>query len=141
MWQQRQITLSAKQRGFPLITDEIKALLPELSSFRQGLVQLFLQHTSASLSINENADARVRADFASFFNRLVPENQDYYRHTLEGSDDLPSHIKSSLLGVSLLLPVYQGDFVLGTWQGIYLGEHRNNGGRRQFWVTLWGEPF
>ena len=139
MWLQREIRLRARERGFHLVTDEIVRQLPELARFEVGLAHLFIQHTSASLTINENADPTVRQDFESLFNRLVPQDQPYYRHNYEGSDDLPAHIKSSLLGSTLLLPIRQGELALGTWQGIYLGEHRDQGGSRRLIVTLQGE--
>ena len=139
MWLQREIRLRARERGFHLVTDEIVRQLPELARFEVGLAHLFIQHTSASLTINENADPTVRQDFESVFNRLVPQDQPYYRHNYEGSDDLPAHIKSSLLGSTLLLPIRQGELALGTWQGIYLGEHRDQGGSRRLMVTLQGE--
>jgi secondary thiamine-phosphate synthase enzyme len=139
MWCQKQLQLKARKRGFHLITEEIERQLPELSDYRCGLLNLFLQHTSASLSLNENADPTVRLDFESHFNQFVPENAAYYRHTLEGSDDMPAHIKSSVLGVSLMLPIQNGQLALGTWQGIYLGEHRNHGGSRRVLATLQGE--
>ncbi len=139
MWFQKQLQLKARKRGFHLITEEIEQQLPELSDYRCGLLNLFLQHTSASLSLNENADPTVRLDFESHFNQFVPENAAYYRHTLEGSDDMPAHIKSSVLGVSLMLPIQNGQLALGTWQGIYLGEHRNHGGSRRVLATLQGE--
>lgn len=139
MWQQKEIRLKAKPRGFHLITDEILKQLPEISSFRVGLINVFIKHTSASLTINENADPTVRQDFESYFNRAVPENEPYYKHTYEGSDDLPGHLKSSLLGNSVMIPITQGRLNLGTWQGIYLCEHRNQGGPRTVVVTLQGE--
>jgi len=139
MWLQKEIRLKEKRRGFHLVSGEILAQLPELSRINIGLAHIFIQHTSASLTINENADPTVRSDFEAVFNRLVPENQPYYQHTLEGSDDLPAHIKSSLLGPSLTIPVTDGAFNLGTWQGIYLCEHRNHGGSRRLVITLQGE--
>ncbi|MGL4205267.1 MAG: secondary thiamine-phosphate synthase enzyme YjbQ [Aeromonadaceae bacterium] len=139
MWLQREIRLRARERGFHLVTEEIVRQLPELARIQVGLAHLFIQHTSASLTINENADPTVRQDFESLFNRLVPQDQPYYRHNYEGSDDLPAHIKSSLLGSTLLLPIRQGGLALGTWQGIYLGEHRDQGGSRRLIVTLQGE--
>ena len=145
MWLQREIRLRARERGFHLVTDEIVRQLPELARFEVGLAHLFIQHTSASLTINENADPTVRQDFESVFNRLVPQDQPssllnfHYRHNYEGSDDLPAHVKSSLLGSTLLLPIRQGELALGTWQGIYLGEHRDQGGSRRLMVTLQGE--
>ncbi len=139
MWYQTTIRLQSRPRGFHLITDEIEQALPELRQVSTGLLHLLLQHTSASLSLNENADPTVRSDFETFFNRSVPENASGYQHTYEGPDDLPAHFKSSLLGVSLMLPVTGGRINLGTWQGIYLGEHRNHGGRRRIIATLQGE--
>ena len=122
-----------------MVTDEIVAQLPELKSLNVGIAHLFIQHTSASLSINENADPDVRADMESHINRMVPENGPYYRHTLEGSDDMPAHIKASLFGVTVSLPINNGKLALGTWQGIYLGEHRDHAGSRRLLVTLQGE--
>ena len=139
MWIQRTITLRAKARGFHLIDNEIIAQLPEISQLSVGLCQLFIQHTSASLTINENADPTVRVDFEEVFSRLVPENQPYYKHNDEGPDDLPAHIKSSLLGPSLTIPVTNGRLALGTWQGIYLCEHRDYGGSRRLVLTLQGQ--
>jgi secondary thiamine-phosphate synthase enzyme len=138
MWLQKNLTLKAKSRGFHLITDELVRQLPELSHIQLGMAHFFLQHTSASLTINENADPSVRQDFESYFNRLAPENAPYFTHTLEGADDMPAHLKSALLGVSLSIPVQTGQLALGTWQGIYLGEHRDNGGTRRVLVTLTG---
>jgi len=135
---QQQITLSAKSRGFHLITDEILAQLPELSNISTGVAHIFIQHTSAGLTINENADPSVRRDFETHFNRMVPEDTSMFEHTLEGSDDMTSHIKSSILGNSVSVPVTNGRFNLGTWQGIYLCEHRNSGGRRRLVVTVLG---
>lgn len=139
MWLQKTIRLTPQARGFHLVTSEIESLLPEINQFKVGLCHLLLQHTSASLSINENADPTVRVDFESHVNVMVPENQPYYRHTYEGDDDMPAHIKSSLFGVSLQLPIQNGQFGLGTWQGIYLGEHRDYGGERRILVTMQGE--
>lgn len=139
MWQQHLISLQPKARGFHLVTREIEAKLPELADFSIGFAHLFLQHTSASLTVNENADVTVRQDFETHINTMVPENMPYYRHTLEGPDDMPAHIKSSMLGCSVLLPITQGRFNLGTWQGIYLGEHRNDAGARRIVVTLQGD--
>ncbi|MCG9696756.1 secondary thiamine-phosphate synthase enzyme YjbQ [Shewanella sp. Isolate11] len=139
MWRQKQITLSAKPRGFHLITDEIVAAVPELKQFNLGLAHILLQHTSAAITLNENADPTVRDDFEEYINRLAPENAPYYRHTYEGADDMPAHLKSSLLGVELTLPITNGRFNLGTWQGIYLCEARNHGGKRRIIVTLQGE--
>lgn len=139
MWLQKELRLQPRSRGFHLITDEVLRALPELHQFRVGLMHLFLLHTSASLTLNENADPSVREDFEGYFNRTVPEDEPYYRHCDEGSDDLPAHLKSSLLGVSLNLPLAHGCPVLGTWQGIYLCEHRNQGGSRRLVVTVQGE--
>lgn len=139
MWHQQSIQLRARSRGFHLVTDEIEQALPEMRKVKTGLLHLLLQHTSASLTLNENADPTVRSDFEAFFNRAVPENEPYYQHTYEGPDDLPAHFKSSILGVSLMLPVTNGRLNLGTWQGIYLGEHRDHGGSRRILATLQGE--
>ncbi len=136
---QKEIRLPAFSRGFHLITGLIENELPELRSMRSGFVQIFIKHTSASLTLNENADPTVRADFESHFNQMVPENARYYQHTLEGADDMPAHIKSSLLGSSVTIPITDGSLNLGTWQGIYLCEHRNHGGRRRVVVTAIGE--
>ena len=138
MWQQALITLRPKPRGFHLITDELLAQLPELHQCKAGLLHLWLRHTSASLTINENADGAVRRDFERFFNRLVPQGQGGYEHDYEGPDDLPAHFKASLLGCQVSLPVTEGRLALGTWQGIYLGEHRDQGGARQVLATLHG---
>lgn len=139
LWYQKSLQLKARPRGFDLITYEVLAQVPEIHQLRCGLLHLFLQHTSASLTVNENADPAVRRDFEIFFSRLVPENQPGYEHTYEGSDDLPAHFKSSLLSPSLTLPVTDGELNLGTWQGIYLCEHRNHGGSRRLVATLQGE--
>ena len=139
MYYQKKITLSAKPRGYHIITDEVVRQLPKLQHIATGLAHIFIQHTSASLTINENADPSVRRDFASHFKRMVPEDTSLYEHTLEGADDMTSHIKSSLLGHSVSIPITEGGLNLGTWQGIYLCEHRNNGGRRTVVVTLHGE--
>jgi len=139
MWVQRQITLQERPRGFHLVTSEIERELPELGELRVGVAHVFMQHTSASLTLNENASPDVRRDFAAWFDRAVPDGADYYAHTLEGPDDMPAHIKSSLTGASLLLPVREGRLALGTWQGIYLCEHRDRGGSRRVLVTVWGE--
>lgn len=138
-WYSFPIALKPRSRGFHLITHEILPQLePALSSLQVGLAHFFLQHTSAALTINENADPDVRVDFESHFNRMIPENAPWYTHTLEGSDDMPAHLKASVLGCSLMLPIRQGRLALGTWQGIYLCEHRNHGGSRQLLVTLNG---
>ncbi len=139
MWFQKIIQLSVQSRGFHLVTTEIEQQLTELSSISIGLAHLFIQHTSASLTINENADPTVRHDMEAHFNRFVPERAPYYQHTYEGDDDMPAHIKASLLGNSITLPINQGRFTLGTWQGIYLGEHRDHGGKRSVVVTIQGQ--
>ncbi len=139
MWLQRNITLSAKPRGFHLITAEVLDELSEISSIQCGLLHVFIQHTSASLSVNENADPTVRQDLESHFNRFVPENEPYYQHDDEGSDDMPAHIKSTIIGSSISIPITQGQLNLGIWQGIYLCEHRNRGGSRKLLVTIHGE--
>ena len=136
---QREIILSPKKRGFHLITNELLKELPELKEFKAGIVQLFVKHTSASLTINENADPDVRVDMETHFNKMVPETASYYLHTLEGPDDMTSHIKASILGAAVTAPVTDGRLNLGTWQGIYLCEHRNNGGRRKILATIFGE--
>jgi secondary thiamine-phosphate synthase enzyme len=133
-WVQKTITLRARPRGFHLVTRELLDQLPELAGLRVGLAHFFLQHTSASLTLNENASPEVRGDFESHFDRMVPEDQPWYRHTLEGPDDLPAHLKTSLLGSGV-----RGRLALGTWQGIYLGEHREEGGPRRVVVTIWGK--
>lgn len=138
-WFQKEITLSSRPRGFHLITREILEQLPELKEYRVGLAHIFIQHTSASLALNENADPTVRKDMERHFNEMVPENAPYYEHTMEGPDDMPAHIKAVLLGSSMTLPVKDGRFHLGTWQGIYLCEHRDRGGRRRLVITLTGE--
>jgi secondary thiamine-phosphate synthase enzyme len=139
MWIQKEIQLKQRTRGFHIITSEILNSLSELQNINIGLMHVFIQHTSASLTINENADPTVREDFENFFNQAVPENEPYYRHLDEGSDDLPAHIKSSMLGSNVSVPVANGRLNLGTWQGIYLCEHRNHGGSRRLIVTLHGE--
>ena len=136
---QQSFSLPEKRRGFHLITAEIIRALPQLSEIKNGLCQVFIQHTSAALTINENADPTVRRDFEMFFNKTVPENDPDYAHDYEGSDDMPAHLKASLLGSSVLVPVRNGRLALGTWQGIYLCEHRNHGGARSLVVTAWGE--
>ncbi|HMS33006.1 MAG TPA: secondary thiamine-phosphate synthase enzyme YjbQ [Ignavibacteria bacterium] len=136
---QKEILLKERSRGFHLITDEIENNFSEIREFSCGTVNVFIKHTSASLSINENADPDVRKDLETHFNLMVPENADHYRHTAEGPDDMTSHIKSSILGCSLVIPVTNGRFSLGTWQGIYLCEHRNSGGRRKLVITVTGD--
>ena len=139
MWAQREVVLEPRARGFHLVTDEVVRGVPELSSVRVGLAHVFIRHTSASLTVNENADPSVRRDFREWFDRAVPDDADYFEHTTEGPDDMTSHIKSSLLGPSVTLPVTDGRLALGTWQGIYLCEHRERGGSRRLTVTVWGE--
>jgi secondary thiamine-phosphate synthase enzyme len=140
MWLQRTIRLPARSRGFHLVTDEVRDALPELEGVAVGLLHLLIQHTSASLALNENASADVRRDFESWFDRAVPEGAPYWTHTLEGDDDMPAHVKAALLGPSLMLPVREGRLALGTWQGIYLCEHRDHAGPRSLVATAWGEP-
>jgi secondary thiamine-phosphate synthase enzyme len=139
MWIQKEFKLKARPRGFHLVTDEVLRALPELASIRCGLLHILLKHTSASLTLNENADMTVRQDFESFFNRAVPEDEPYYRHNYEGSDDLPAHLKSSILGATLTIPITNGRLNLGIWQGIYLCEHRNHGGSRSLVATIQGD--
>ena len=139
MWIQNRIELRPRPRGFHLVTSEIVDGVPELGSMSVGIATVFMQHTSASLSLNENASPDVRRDFAAWFDRAVPDGASYFAHTLEGPDDMPAHIKTSLTGSSLVLPVSRGRFALGTWQGIYLCEHRNDGGARSVVVTAFGE--
>lgn len=139
MWVQKEFSLSRKSRGFHLVTQEVLAKVPEIQSISKGLFHLFIQHTSASITLNENADPDVQVDLESHFNHMVPENAPYYIHTLEGPDDMPAHIKSSLLGNHLSLPITSGHLNLGTWQGIYLCEHRNHASSRRFVATLQGE--
>lgn len=141
MWLQRLVDLQPRARGFHLITDELLAALPELRGCRVGLLHLWLQHTSASLTVNENADPAVRRDFERYFAALAPEQQAGFEHNDEGPDDLPAHFKASLLGCQLSVPVSQGRLAMGTWQGIYLGEHRLRAGSRRVILTLQGEPF
>ena len=136
---QQSLQVEEKKRGFHIITSEIINALPQIKDLKSGICQVFIQHTSASLSINENADPTVRKDFETFFNKTVPENDPDYLHDYEGSDDMPAHLKASLLGSSVMIPIRNGRLALGTWQGIYLCEHRNNGGRRNIIVTAWGE--
>jgi secondary thiamine-phosphate synthase enzyme len=138
MWKQKEFELSAKPRGFHLITAEVLKAAPEIQTIKCGLFHLFIQHTSASLAINENADPDVRRDLESHFNQFVPERAPYYRHNDEGDDDMPAHIKNCILGSSLSIPITNGELNLGVWQGIYLCEHRNHGGRRRFVATING---
>ena len=135
---QQQIQLSARKRGFHIITSEIINAMPSIAQISSGLCQVFIQHTSASLTINENADPTVRKDFEMFFNKTVRENDPDYIHDYEGSDDMPAHLKAALLGASVLIPVRNGKLAFGTWQGIYLCEHRNQGGPRSLVITAWG---
>ena len=138
MWVQREIALDARPRGFHLVTREVVAALPEVREVSVGLLHLLIQHTSASLALNENASPDVRRDFETYFNVAVPEDAPYWTHTLEGADDMPAHIKAALLGPSLTLPISRGRLALGTWQGIYLCEHRNRGGSRSVVATMFG---
>jgi secondary thiamine-phosphate synthase enzyme len=139
MWLQREIRLDPRPRGFHLITGEVVRALPELGELGVGLLHVFIRHTSASLTLNENASPDVRHDFDAFFDAAVPEDAPYWTHTFEGPDDMPAHIKASLLGPSLTLPVSRGRLAVGTWQGIYLCEHRDRGGSRSLVATLQGE--
>jgi secondary thiamine-phosphate synthase enzyme len=139
MWLQREIELRARPRGFHLVTREVLGELPELGDVQVGLLHLFIRHTSASLTLNENASPDVRDDFEAWFDAAVPEDAPYWTHTVEGPDDMPAHIKASVLGPSLSLPISRGRLALGTWQGIYLCEHRERGGPRSLVATLWGE--
>lgn len=136
---QQSLALPAKKRGFHLITAEITRALPELAELKKGICQVFIQHTSASLTINENADPTVRMDFETFFNKNVPENDPDFLHNDEGPDDMPAHLKAALLGNQMLIPVRNGRLALGIWQGIYLCEHRNHAGSRSVMITAWGE--
>ena len=138
-WFQKSIRLPALKRGFHLITDLVTAELPELERMNIGLAHIFIRHTSASLTINEDADPTVRQDFESHFNKMVPENAPYYRHNSEGSDDMPAHLKAALLGSSVTIPITNGKLNLGTWQGVYLCEHRDHATRRWLVITLQGE--
>ena len=135
---QKEIIISKKNRGFHSITDEVISQFPDLENIQNGICQIFIKHTSASLTINEDADPTVLLDFESHFNEMVPENQAYYKHTYEGSDDMPAHLKSSLLGSSINMPLTDGKLNLGTWQGVYLCEHRNHAGPRSLVITIWG---
>ena len=139
MWIQKEISLNPRPRGFHLITNEILQNLQEIGDISIGTMEIFIKHTSASLTINENADPTVRDDFESHFNQIVPENAPYYKHTIEGPDDMPSHLKSSILGSSVTIPITNGTLNLGTWQGIYLCEHRNHGSSRSVVLTLTGK--
>jgi secondary thiamine-phosphate synthase enzyme len=139
MWIQRRITLQARPRGFHLVTREVVEAVPQLGELRVGMVHVFIRHTSASLTLNENASPDVRRDFESWFDQAVPERAPYWTHTLEGDDDMPAHLKASLLGPAVTIPIADGRLALGTWQGIYLCEHRDRGGPRSLVVTAWGE--
>ena len=139
VWIQQQIELSPRPRGFHLVTSEIVDAVPDLERLEVGVATLFMQHTSASLTVNENASPDVRRDFSAWFDRAVPDGADYFAHTLEGPDDMPAHVKASLTDSSLTIPVSRGSLALGTWQGIYLCEHRDNGGPRRLVVTAVGE--
>jgi secondary thiamine-phosphate synthase enzyme len=136
---QQTLALNERRRGFHLITEEIVHALPQLGELKAGICQVFIQHTSASLCINENADPTVRKDFETYFNKAVPENDPDYIHNDEGPDDMPAHLKAAILGSSVMIPVRNGRLALGTWQGIYLCEHRNYGGKRRVVITAWGE--
>ena len=138
MWVQKKINLTPRTRGFHIITENILENIPELNDFKAGIFQLFIKHTSASLTINENADPTVRIDFESHFNILAPENKNYYKHTCEGPDDMPAHLKSSILGSSVSIPITDGKLNLGVWQGIYLCEHRDHGTVRKLIATIQG---
>jgi secondary thiamine-phosphate synthase enzyme len=140
MWVQREVRLDPRARGFHLVTREVVDAVPELREMRVGVAHVFIRHTSASLTLNENASPDVRRDFETWFNQAVPDGAPYFRHTLEGPDDMPAHLKASLLGTSVSIPVSGGRLALGTWQGIYLCEHRDSGGSRTLIVTAWGEP-
>jgi secondary thiamine-phosphate synthase enzyme len=139
IWIQRELRLEARPRGFHLVTREIIEALPELAQLEVGILHLLILHTSASLALNENASPDVRRDFETWFNEAVPERASYWTHTLEGPDDMPAHIKAALLGPSLTMPVSRGRLALGTWQGVYLCEHRDRGGSRSLIATAWGE--
>ena len=139
MWIQKTITISPRSRGFHIITNDVLGQFLEINNIYMGLLHIFIQHTSASLTVNENADPTVREDFESHFNMLAPENQSYYKHTYEGSDDMPAHLKTSILGSSLSIPITKGKLNLGTWQGIYLCEHRNHSSARKLLVTAHGD--
>jgi len=136
---QQAMRLRERRRGFHLITDEVLHAIPQLSEIKTGLCQVFIQHTSAGLCINEDADPTVRQDFETYFNKAVPENDPDYIHNDEGPDDMPAHLKAAILGSSVTIPVRNGQLALGTWQGIYLCEHRNYGGQRSIVITAWGE--
>ena len=138
-WYQKEFKLEPKRRGFHTVTNEVIEHLPELKNIKKGILHILIKHTSASLTINENVSPDVRSDMEKHFNKMIPENMPYYDHNLEGSDDMPAHIKASVLGSSLTIPITNGELNLGTWQGIYLCEHRNNGGSRKLVATIFGE--
>ena len=139
MWMQKNINIKSISRGFHIITDQVIDQIPEIKTIKIGILHLFIKHTSASLTINENADNTVRNDFEEHFNEMVPENQSYYQHTYEGPDDMPAHLKASILGSSISIPISNGHLNMGTWQGIYLCEHRNNAFQRKMVATIQGE--
>ena len=139
MWMQKNISIKSISRGFHIITDQVTDQIPEIKTIKIGILHLFIKHTSASLTINENADKTVRSDFEEHFNEMVPENQSYYQHTYEGPDDMPAHLKASILGSSISIPISNGHLNMGTWQGIYLCEHRNNAFQRKMVATIQGE--
>ena len=139
MWMQKNISIKSISRGFHIITDQVTDQIPEIKTIKIGILHLFIKHTSASLTINENADKAVRNDFEEHFNEMVPENQSYYQHTYEGPDDMPAHLKASILGSSISIPISNGHLNMGTWQGIYLCEHRNNAFQRKMVATIQGE--
>ena len=140
-WFQKEIHISRKSRGFHLITHDLLDNFTEINKINKGILHIFIKHTSASLTINENADTTVLSDFEAHFNNMIPENQPYYRHTIEGPDDMPAHLKSSIIGSSIQIPISNGTLNLGTWQGIYLCEHRNHGSPRELVLTAWGEEY
>ena len=137
-WFQKEIHIKSKPRGFHLITQEVLDNFPEINNIQKGILHVFIKHTSASLTINENADITVRSDFEAHFNEMVPEDKSYYCHVMEGSDDMPAHLKSSILGSSIQIPITNGSLNLGVWQGLYICEHRNNGSQRRLVLTAWG---
>ena len=139
MWMQKNINIKSISRGFHIITDQVIDQIPEIKTIKIGILHLFIKHTSASLTINENADKTVRNDFEEHFNEMVPENQSYYQHTYEGPDDMPAHLKASILGSSISIPISNGHLNMGTWQGIYLCEHRDNAFQRKMVATIQGE--
>ena len=139
MWMQKNISIKSISRGFHIITDQVTDQIPEIKTIKIGILHLFIKHTSASLTINENADKKVRNDFEKHFNDMVPENQSYYQHTYEGPDDMPAHLKASILGSSISIPISNGHLNMGTWQGIYLCEHRNNAFQRKMVATIQGK--